>query len=60
MNKASISYASPKIAKDLVKVFGNSTSAVKVTMRATKDVSHFIRKVESAQRKAAKSRLQFG
>ena len=60
MKQSSISYASPKIAKDLVKVFGDSTSAVRVTMRTAKDVPQFIRKVESAQKKAAKSRLRFG
>ncbi len=59
MSRRTISYASPKIVKNLAKVFGKSFSAVKVTMRANKDVSSFIRKVEAARKRAAKSRLHF-
>ena len=59
MPPTTVSYASPKIAKDLLKVFGGAALPVKVTMRASKDVSKFIRKVQVAHKKAAKSRLQF-
>ena len=53
-------YASPRIAQELTKVFGNGVSAVKVTMRESKDVPRFVRKVAEAHKKAAKSRLKFG
>ena len=53
------SYASPKIVRELTKVFGNAVSTVKVTMRKNKDVPDFIRKVQAAHSRAAKSRLQF-
>ena len=59
MSQASVLYASPRIAKELTKVFGRASS-IKVTMRATKDVSKFIRKLDAANKKAAKSSLHFG
>jgi hypothetical protein len=59
VSQASVLYASPRIAKALTKVFGRASS-IKVTMRATKDVSRFIRKLDAANKKAAKSSLHFG
>jgi hypothetical protein len=59
VSKPSDLYASPRIAKELTKVFGQA-SAVSVTMRPTKDVSKFIRKLDAATKKAAKSHLHFG
>jgi hypothetical protein len=59
VSQASVLYASPRIAKELTKVFGRASS-IKVTMRATKDVSKFIRKLDAANKKAAKSSLHFG
>lgn len=59
MSQSSVLYASPRIAKELTKVFGRASS-IKVTMRATKDVSKFIRKLDAANKKAAKSNLHFG
>ena len=59
MSQASVRYASPRIAKELTKVFGRASST-KVTMRATNDVSKFIRKLDAANKKAAKSSLHFG
>lgn len=59
MSQAAVSYASPKIVRELEKVFGRNVSTVKVTMRDNKDVPRFIRKVEEAHKKAGKSRLQF-
>jgi hypothetical protein len=53
-------YASPKIARELTKVFGNEVSAVRVTMRESKDVPRFVRKVSEAHKKTAKSQLKFG
>ncbi len=59
MSQGSVVYASPRLAKELTKVFGRASS-IKVTMRATKDVSNFIRKLDAANKKAAKSSLHFG
>jgi hypothetical protein len=59
VSQSSILYASPRIAKALTKVFGRASS-IRVTMRATKDVSRFIRKLDAANKKAAKSSLHFG
>ena len=58
MSPSSVVYASPRIAKALTKVFGRASS-IKVTMRASKDISRFIRKLDAANRKAAKSSLHF-
>ncbi len=60
MSPSSVAYASPKIASVLVKQFGARASTVTVRMRGSKDVSRFIRKIEDAQKKAAKSTLRFG
>ena len=60
MDTSSVIFASPKIAKDVVKVFGNDTRTVEVRMRSNKDVPRFIQKVENAFKKTAKSRLVFG
>lgn len=54
-----VTYSSPKIAKELSKQFGNAAQTVKVDMKYTKEVGHFINKVESAQRKTVGSKLSF-
>jgi hypothetical protein len=59
MSRTLAYYASPRIAQELAKVFGNEVSALRVTMRASKDVPRFVRKVAEAHKKAAKSRLKF-
>lgn len=58
MRSSSAVYASPRIAKELTKVFGRASS-IRVTMRASKDVSKLIRKLDAAKKKAAKSNLHF-
>jgi hypothetical protein len=55
----SASFASPKFVQELTKVFGNKVATVKVTMRKSKDVPQFIRRVQAAHKRAATSRLQF-
>jgi hypothetical protein len=60
MNPSSALYASPKIARELTKVFGKEVSDVKVTMRESKDVPRFVRKISDAHKKTARSRLKFG
>jgi hypothetical protein len=59
VSKPSDLHASPRIAMELSKVLGRA-SAVSVTMRATKDVSKLIRKLDAATKKAAQSHLHFG
>lgn len=59
MSQSTACYASPKIVREFGKVFGDKASAVHATMRRSKDVPRFIRKVEAAHKKAAKSKLQF-
>lgn len=58
MNK-STAYQSPKIVRAFSKVCGKNASGLQVTMRRNKDVPRFIKKVEAAHKKAAKSKLQF-
>lgn len=52
-------YSSPKIARELRKQFGTSGEPIKVKMKYTREIGRFIKKVESAQRAAAKSKLVF-
>jgi hypothetical protein len=59
MKNSSIVFSSPRLAKDVVKIFGNDTQTVEVRMRSDKDVSQFIRKIENAYKKTSKSRLIF-
>ena len=52
-------YASQKIAKDMARIFGDTAKSVRVQMRPSKDVSTFIKKVESARKITGRSRLKF-
>jgi len=53
-----ISYASPKFAKKIFKVFGANASQVKISMRSTQDVPKFLKKFDQVQKRTAKSSLQ--
>ena len=52
-------YSSTKIAGELTKRFGTSGKPIKVDMKFTREIGQFIKKVESAQRAAANSKLVF-
>ena len=52
-------YSSPKIARELTKQFGAAREPIKVEMKYTREVGQFIKKVESAQKAAANSKLVF-
>ena len=52
-------YSSPRIAEELSKQFGTSSKPKKVEMKFVEEVGQFIKKVESAQKAAAKSKLRF-
>lgn len=60
MAQEAVRFASPRIAEDLMKAFGKRPAALPVTMRQNRDVPNFIKKVEGAHRRAAKSTLRFG
>jgi len=53
-----ISYASPKFAKKISKVFGTPPSPVKISMRKTNDVPKFLKKFDEIQKRTARSVLQ--
>jgi len=53
-----ISYASPKFAKKIFKVFGAQPSPVKISMRRSKDVPKFLKKFDEVQKRTARSVLQ--
>jgi len=52
-------YSSLKIARELTKQFGMLGKPIKVEMKFTREIGQFIKKVESAQQAAAKSKLVF-
>lgn len=54
-----LTYSSPKIAKELGSQFGKAAQTVKVDMKYTKEIGHFINKVEAAQRRTEGSQLKF-
>ncbi|GEM_PF-1444835 len=58
-NTMTVTYSSPKIAKEMSRQFGSSAQTVKVEMKYTKEVGHFIHRVESAQRDTVGSKLVF-
>ncbi len=54
-----ISYASPKFAKKVAKVFGvKNASPVKISMRSSQDVPKFLKKFDEIQKRTAQSALQ--
>jgi hypothetical protein len=54
-----ITYASPKAATTLAKVFGDKASEVKVEVRSSKDVPKFLARLLAARKKTAQSKLRF-
>jgi hypothetical protein len=52
-------FGNADLAEKMATRFGTSPKAVHVEMRYTKEVQTFIRKVEEAHQKAAKSALVF-
>ncbi len=53
-------FGNADLAMKMAMQIGTSSQPVKVDMRYTKEVQTFIRKVEEAHQKAAKSTLVFG
>jgi hypothetical protein len=54
-----VTFASPKITKEMQRLFGDRVETVTIPMRSCRDVPRFIQKVEEAHKKASKSRLVF-
>lgn len=53
-------FASPKIAKEMEKVFASEAKTFSVKLQHKKAVGDFVRKIEKAHENAAKSTLVFG
>lgn len=53
-------FGNADLAKKVASRFGKGQKSVKVKMQYAKEVQRFIRKVEEAHKKAAKSKLSFG
>lgn len=53
-------FGNTDLAKKVASQFGRPQDAVEAKMRYTKVVQTFIRKVDEAHQKAAKSKLKFG
>ena len=53
-----ISYASPKFARKILKVFGAKASPVKISMRTSQDVPKFLKQFDEVQRRTARSGLK--
>jgi hypothetical protein len=58
--KKQSTFGNTDLARKMASQFGKSSESIKVEMRYAKEVQTFIRKVEEAHKKAAKSKLVFG
>jgi len=54
-----VSFTSPQIAKEAAKVFKTEARTMDVQMRYKREVESFVRKIETAHKRAAKSKLVF-
>jgi hypothetical protein len=54
-----VTFASPKIAREMLRLFGDRVETGTIPMRTCRDVPRFIQRVTDAHKKAAKSRLVF-
>jgi hypothetical protein len=53
-------FASPKMAKEMIKVFGSQVKTVSVEIKHRQVIGNFVRKIEKAHQMAAKSTQRFG
>ena len=53
-------FGNPDLTQKLVARFGSSNETVKAKMRYSCEVKAFVDKIESASKKASKSKLVFG
>ena len=54
-----VTFSSPKIAREMKKVYGSNTKVVRIKMRHEEEVKKYVMKIEEAHNKAAKSKLAF-
>jgi len=52
-------FTSPAIAKEMARIYGDSTKVVKIEMRHEQEVKNYVMKIEKAHKKAAGSKLNF-
>lgn len=52
-------FTSPQIAKEIARVFGTEAKTFSVEMKHLREVGNFVRKIESAHKRAEKSKLVF-
>jgi len=52
-------FTSPKIAEEIKKKFAQQTEIISINMKYKRNIGRFIRKIERAHKKAAKSTLSF-
>ncbi len=58
MNKET-KFTSPEIAKEMARVFGSATKSFSLEIQHRKVVGDFVRKIEKAHKRAAKSKHVF-
>ena len=52
-------FTSPRIAKEIKKKFAEQTEIISIDMKYKRNIGRFIRKIERAHKRAAKSTLSF-
>ena len=52
-------FTSPKIAKEIARVFGHQARTSTVSLKHERVVGQFLRRIESAHKRAEKSKLVF-
>lgn len=58
MNQGTV-FTSPKIAKEMARLFGSEAKTFKVEIKHRRVVGDFVRKIEAAHKGAEKSKLIF-
>lgn len=56
---AEVTYSSPSIARKMKRIYGSSAKVVKINIRHAGEVRAYVKKIEEAHKKAAKSELSF-
>ncbi len=57
--RTATTFTSPQIAQEIARVFGSDVKTFSVEMKHRKEVGSFVRKIESAHKRAEKSKLVF-
>ena len=54
-----VTFTSPKIAKEISRVFGSEVESFRVKIQHRRIVGEFVRKIENAHKRAKKSKMIF-